>query len=160
MLLRMKGKRSLLGITLELFQAHSIVTLSFIFKVLFYAFSFVIFLDLTTAIHKPYWFIQIYSTPSNNLHLNLLIKTIFHDLSIKGFFFNHWTLLSSCLSSTIRQEKKKKSLISLKLLLSNAGESYTSMNTYITTNSWSSKSSLTSAQLLFHQEKPISNIPR
>lgn len=31
--------------------------------------------------------------------------------------------------------KKKKSLISLKLLLSNAGESYTSMNTYITTNS-------------------------
>lgn len=107
MLLRMKGKRSLLGITLELFQAHSIVTLSFIFKVLFYAFSFVIFLDLTTAIHKPYWFIQIYSTPSNNLHLNLLIKTIFHDLSIKGFFFNHWTLLSSCLSSTIRQEKKK-----------------------------------------------------
>ena len=144
MLLRMKGKRSLLGITLELFQAHPIVTLSFIFKVLFYAFSFVVFLDLTTAIHKPYWFIQIYSTPSNNLYLNLLIKTIFHDLS-------SCLLPQSC--------RKKKSLISLKWLLSNAGESYTSMNTYITTNSWFSKSSLTLAQLLFHQEKPISNIP-
>ena len=87
MLLRMKGKRSLLGITLELFQAHSIVTLSFIFKVLFYAFSFVI-LGLNTAIHKPYWFLPIYWTPSNNLYLNLLIKTIVCGLSIKGFFFS------------------------------------------------------------------------
>ena len=158
MLLRMKGKRSLLGITLELFQAHPIVTLSFIFKVLFYAFSFVVFLDLTTAIHKPYWFIQIYSTPSNNLYLNLLIKTIFHDLSIKGFFFLT-TKLFCPLASCHNHAGKKKSLISLKWLLRNAGESYTSMNTYITTNSWSSKSSLTLAQLLFHQEKPISNIP-
>lgn len=58
MLLRMKGVRGGLSqIILRLYQAHCIVTQSFVFKILFYVYMFLIFLYLTTMIVKPYGFL-------------------------------------------------------------------------------------------------------